>query len=480
MHRFTARLCLLGLVAWGTIDADQPSLAQSVREGTMQVPALQPEPVPAGMPEGWRLETLMQIAETSNPTLAQASAAIDQARGTAWQSGLYPNPQVGYLRSDPSIAGQSRTSGAYIGQEFVTAGKRWKSRAVENQEVQRLVWERDAQRGRVLNDVAIRFYDALGSQEALRWYEILSHQADEGLQATEKLQAAGHATKADILQARLQGKAVRLGNVAAQAHFEMAWRQLTNVIGCPHLAPAPLFGRLDDVLPELDWDGCCEQIMANSPVLRAAEVRIQHARNELQREQAQRIPNISLQVVTERDYFNNFTNVSTLVAMPVPVFNRNQGNIAHAAADIREAYAEVERTRLALRDQLAEAWRRYDTTRQQVVQLRDDILPDAEQNARLTADGVRSGEIPFLQSLAAREMYFKSRLAYVEAWTELRKVVVEIDGLLLTGGLNPATLGAALQSQAGFGKQQSGLLNQLQEGASRQLLPPALQTGTGP
>src|SRR5262249_54206497 len=159
----------------------------------------------------------------------------------------------------------------------------------------------------------------------------------------EKLQLAGHATKADVLQARLQWKAVRLGYVAAQARFEMVWRQLTNVIGCPHLSPAPLIGNLDDSLPELDWNSSCEQLMANSPVLRPALVRIQHAQSELQRERAQRVPNLSLQVVVERDYQQNFTNVSTLVAAPVPVFNRNQGNIAHAAADIREAHAEVAR-----------------------------------------------------------------------------------------------------------------------------------------
>ena len=56
----------------------------------------------------------------------------------------------------------------------------------------------------------------------------------------------------------------------------------------------------------------------------------------------------------------------------------------------------------------------------------------------------------------------------------------EIDGLMLTGGLNPATIGAALQSQPGMTNRQQRLLNQVQEGASKQILPPALQTSGGP
>src|SRR6185369_10576236 len=134
---------------------------------------------------------------------------------------------------------------------------------------------------------------------------------------------------------------------------------------------------------------------------------------------------------------------------------------------------------LALRDQLAETFRRYQTARQQVEHLRDEILPDAEESAKLTMDGYKAGEVNFLQVLSARQTYGETSLAHVEALTELRKVIVELDGLLLTGGLNPAELGAALQAQPGGGRQR-GLLNQLRESSSKQVLIPALQSGGGP
>src|SRR5438094_10046326 len=43
------------------------------------------------------LGDLEMMALRSNPTLVQASANVDDARGRATQSGLYPNPTVGYV-----------------------------------------------------------------------------------------------------------------------------------------------------------------------------------------------------------------------------------------------------------------------------------------------------------------------------------------------------------------------------------------------
>ncbi len=127
---------------------------------------------------------------------------------------------------------------------------------------------------------------------------------------------------------------------------------------------------------------------------------------------------------------------------------------------------------------MAEAFLRYETARAQVETLRDDILPDAKESLELTIAGYRNGEISILQVLAARQTYSENSLAYIQAWTEVRKVVTEIDGLLLTGALNPAELGTALQ---GSGLRQQGLLNQVRESSPQSVLPAAIQAGaSGP
>ena len=109
-----------------------------------------------------------------------------------------------------------------------------------------------------------------------------------------------------------------------------------------------------------------------------------HGFAELRSAKAQAIPNVTLQTVADRDNATHSSGISTLVALPVPFFNRNQGNIDRAAADIRVDQAEVRRVQLVLRDQLIDSFRRYKTGIQQVTRLEKAILPNAEENLQLT------------------------------------------------------------------------------------------------
>lgn len=444
-------------------------------------PTPQPEaaliPLPAevlpSQPSGLQLADLEGLALQYNPTLAQAVAAIDQERGVWRQAGLYPNPQMGYLRSDPSGAGGTRSEGVFVSQEIVTKGKLRLGRAVEAQEIRRLEAELVAQKLRVLNDLKIRYFEVLGAQQGVVIAEDLVHLASEGLRLADQLLKAQGATRADVLQARIQEQGAKAALDEAKVRYDAAWRQMTAMIGLPHMAPNHLVGRLDEPSPPLDFEASYAALTSASPQLQAALIRIQHAQQEVLRERAAVCPNVTVQTVTEFDHTNGSTTVSTLLAAPVPVFNRNQGNIYHAYADIREARAEVERVRLVLHDQLAEAFRRRESARVRVERLQQSILPDADENLKLVSEGQRQGEFSLFQVLSARQLYAQSHMTYAEALTELQKVTIEIDGFLLTGGLNPAALGAAIQTQSGM--KQPGLLNQLQESSTKQLLPGAIQ-----
>ncbi|MBI3840285.1 MAG: TolC family protein [Planctomycetia bacterium] len=420
------------------------------------------------------LADLQATALQYNPTLAQAAAAIAQERGFWIQAGLYPNPQAGYLRTDSSQPGQTQSNGAFVSQEFVTAGKRQLSRAVEAQEIRRLTWEQRAQVMRVVNDLKVRYFEVLGAQRAIAVSQDLVRVAEDGLQATEEMLHLKQAARADVLQARLQRDAVRLGLQDARYRHEAAWRQLVTIMGRPEMLPVELVGQLDAAVPEIDFEQQLSQLLKSSPQLRAAEAELSHAQAELARERAGRIPNVTLQTVTEHDRTAQSTNLTTLIAAPVPFFNRNQGNIYHAEADIRVASAELQRVRLVLRDQLSDSFRRYQTARNQVDRLQQSMLKDAKENLDLTMEGYRQGEFDLVRVLSARQTYTQANLAYTEAIVEARKVLVEIEGLQLTGGLNPATLGAAIQTGPG-GTRQRGLLNQLQDTSTRQLLPATIQ-----
>jgi cobalt-zinc-cadmium efflux system outer membrane protein len=138
----------------------------------------------------------------------------------------------------------------------------------------------------------------------------------------------------------------------------------------------------------------------------------------------------------------------------VPLFNRNDGNIQRAAAEIHRATCSFHRLELSLQAQLADRFRQYQQALNTAVTYRDEILPAEAETLELIQQAYPL-QFDFLRLLTARRSYFEARLEYLEAVIDLRQAEVALDGLLLSGALNdvPDTTldtdlrGAALNGQ---------------------------------
>lgn len=471
------------VAAWQQSDvANKPKPVPAAVEVESEEPmtrVVPPVPQPATQPatqqpmaaDKLSLADLEQLAMANNPTLEQAAAGVEVERGSLQQAGLYPNPQVGYVNGTSNRSTEKQSNGAFFSQEFVTAGKLKKAQAWEANEVNKVAWDLEAQRTRVMTDVRIRYFDVLGAQHSVRTLKKLEQLADRGRQTVQQLYEGKAASRADVLQAKIQLETVRVSLDEAIERHRAAWQQLANVIGLADLPMAALDGTLDGELPTLDQQQAWERLLASSPQLRSAEAERDHAYSEMELAESQAVPNVTLQMVAEYDRAANASTLSSLVALPLPVFNRNQGNIYRASSDIRVANSEIERTKLVLRDLLSDSFRRYQTNLKQAQRFHSTILPDAQENLDLVEKGYRAGESSLLEVLTARQTYFEAELAYLDALTEVRKVSAEIEGLQLTGGLNPAAAGAALQASGGSSTgRQRALLNQVQQSSSQRLL----------
>lgn len=438
-----------------------------------------PEPVFDGQP--LTLTQLEQLALTRNPTIPQAASLVQQQQGLRRQAGLYPNPVAGYVRSDADRSGQSQTDGVFLSQEFVTAGKLRLARAQGGQEVNWRNWQLNAQQMRVLNDVRIRYYEVLGARAAVQSASEMVRLAEEGVRATEQLLKEKQGTRPDLLQAEIQLSLARTSFQDAEYRQRSAEQQLVNVVGVADLPPTAVAGSLEEDVPELDWQTSLQQLLDSSPLLKAQEAEIRSEQYALRLARAQAIPNVNVQVVAQRDHIMKYSNVTTLISLPIPLFNRNQGNIVNVEGILRQEQREYERLRLALSDQLAASFRSYQTLRVQAERLRKEVLPRAKENLDLTTQGYKLRRLDFPRVLSARQVYSQASLAYIDAMTELHKVLVEIKGLQLTGGLNPTEVGTALQTTPGAGAAgiRGVILQQLQEQRSTvtRNLPGAVQAG---
>ena len=397
----------------------------------------EPSPVAAGGLAPLSLEDLRQIAVSRNPTLEQARAQVAQAQGNWLQAGLYPNPTVGYDGGANNAPFDAH--GGFVSQNIVLGDKLGLNRAVASCDVQRAQWEAQAQRLRVVNDIEIRYVAALGAQRQVAVTSELLKFASEGVRISEKLLEGEQVARADVLQARLQQSQTRilLRNAEVQAHA--AWKQLGTILGWNDFPLRPLEGDLEDPVLGVEWESAYGELIGGSPLIHAARSRAAAAMVQVRREQAEPIPNLQVTGSVGRDFLTpQFMMYGLQVGVALPVFDRNQGNIAAATAELATAQAEVSRLELSLRDQLATTFQRYESAHNEVETYRDSILPTARDNLQLTQQGYEEGEFDLLRVLTARRDLTEANINYVKSLTELRIAVIEIRGMLLTGGLDAA------------------------------------------
>src|SRR2546427_5898102 len=181
---------------------------------------------------GLTLAELEQMALGNNPTLAQAAAEIRAATGRKLQSGLYPNPTVGYqgeqIRGGIQGGGEQ---GFFVSQEIVLGGKLGLNRRVLEQEKKQAEAEAEEQRLRVINGVRMFYYQAPAAQEMVDLRRKLSKLAEDAVKTSHQLGNVGQADQPDVLQAEVEGEQAELAGGAAEQKHLRVWRGLAATVG---------------------------------------------------------------------------------------------------------------------------------------------------------------------------------------------------------------------------------------------------------
>lgn len=408
-----------------------PAVAASASGANMPVHASLLTHAEAGM----SLADFESLAFSNNPSIRELVATTQKAAGFRTQVGLRANPIFGYQGQQLADRNTDQHL-AFIEQEFVTGGKLELNRCVLNEAVRAQLLELEAQKLRVATDIRVKFYEALAAQRRIQLIGEFQSVTTKGIEVAESRIKAGEGTRIDTLQATVQKNEVDLSLQQAEIQFDAAWRGLVALAGMSHMEPTTLIGELPQQMEPKDWDTLSAAIVHSSPEYSAAQTRVSQARAALRRHGVQAIPNITVQFGAGVDNATNNGMMNVQVGAPIPVFNRNEGNICAAQAEYCRAAIEVERIQKSIEARLAEVSRDYDSALAAVTKYAEQILPNAAESLRLAEQAYQAGETSFVQVLVARRTYFDSNLQFVQAQSQLAQASSKVDGYVLTGGLD--------------------------------------------
>lgn len=383
------------------------------------------------------LEQLEEIALATNPSLTEARARVNAARGKWVQVGLYPNTVLGYAGQQLSSHGVAEQQGVYIGQEIVRGHKLSLNRAVVDQEILKAEQLAFAQEQRVLTDVRLGYYDVLIAQRRVEVAERLVAIADDAYKTAEALYKAAEVSQVDVIRGRGALQMAQLLSKNATNMHEAAWTRLTAVLGTPGVTLHPLVGDVETITSQIDQNETLQRLLVESPEIAAAVAEVERAQWAIDRAYAEPIPNIDIQAVFQSDNGTGSSNGNLQVTMPIPWLNRNQGGIREAESQLVAAEHAVATVELSLQRRLATVYQRYANARNQVEDYSkaDGILDNYRTTLEFVQRGYEGGEIAYLDLLTAQTTFSQTNLAYIEALGELWAATVEIEGLLLKDSL---------------------------------------------
>jgi outer membrane protein, heavy metal efflux system len=391
------------------------------------------------------LSELEKMALEKNPTILQATAEVEAARGRAKQAGLLPNPVLGYYGDELQLSGGGEPrgkNGFFVEQTIPLGGKLGSNRHVFAQELGQAEANLQAQRLRVVNSVRSLYYEALIAARRVRVRERLAQLTREAVEISRQLLNTGAADRPDLLEAEIEAREAGLALVAARNEEFHTWLGLGVMVGEPALTPRPLPGAEDLAIPELDREAAVESLLSDSPQIRSAKALIARAEAALPATRRETFPDL---FVRAGSYYDRELaapagrpigwEAFVEAGISIPIFNRNQGNRAAAEAQLSRARSELARTELALRGQLSGVFEVYLTSLRAADEYRTEILPRAEQAYRLYLDKFQEMAAAYPQVLIAQRTLFQTTERYLRAVEEAHRAALQIQGFLLVDGL---------------------------------------------
>jgi cobalt-zinc-cadmium efflux system outer membrane protein len=379
------------------------------------------------------LNDLIAMSLDNNPKLQQVGSDIVAAQGQELQAGLYPNPVLS--GSFDELGDRTGTGGIntfpYITQEIVTAGKLKLSRAVAAKNVDIATLDLLRQRYWLLTEIRKGYFKVLAIQQEIEILEELHRFAYQSFQIAKKRKDAQQIAELEFLQFRVESNRWAAKLEGAEWRRVAAWQQLTATMGTPDLPPKLLKGSLKASLPDYDFATVRDLILDTHPEAQAAEVLVAKAQLAMRRAEVEKYPNVTIGAGYTRQNQNKSDDWSFQVGIPIPVYDRNQGNILVAQAELSKAMQGINFTRNDLINRLAEAFGRYDSTRKQLSRYSIGILNDSGKALQLSMLGYQEKEFDYLRVLQTQRALAETRLEYLQILSEAWQAAGDIAGLLL-------------------------------------------------
>lgn len=377
-------------------------------------------------PARWTLEDVLAFADQHNLDLAAARARKAAAIAGVTIAGERPNPTViyGRLRDVPH-------QNVLLDQPFEVGLKRSKRIEVARGEETLNDLDTEALARQVRHKVRDAFYNVLLARAH-------SQQANEALKLTQRLQqiandrfSVGDVPQLEVLQAQLEVSRAEVDYKVLVQQEKTARSQLAAFLNLPEASVGELEGAINDLPLLPDATDLMQKARAsNTDIQRTMQQRtIENSRLSLFK--WQRVPNLDLQGGVDLDAPPDFQiGGRAQLAITLPIFSRNQGEIAQSNANLHVLDLSLAASRRTVDGTVEAAYLDAAAKRSQAELYRDNLVPATIRLENMTEESYRAGKSNVLVVIDAQRRtndlqraYLDSLFSFQAAFSNLEEIV---------------------------------------------------------
>ncbi len=370
----------------------------------------------------------------NHPALSAAgheSAALEHEID---QAGVRPNPELSLelenFGGSGEFSGTDRTETTLrISQRLELGGKRSARRDVARSALKLGLQEKELVRIEVASKTVARFLELVAAQqrEAVARDQVALNESL--LSAVEERIAAGKSASIEkkrfssrLAEARLELRRVQREVLAARQVLALSWQGDRG----DFIAAEDEFLRVAEI-PERS--SLLADLEDSPAVQRASDVRLR-TEQELRLERAEGVVDPTLSLGVKRDEDADDHALVAEISVPLPLFDHNRGAIAAARSRLEKAREGKNAARLDLERQVVRGWSELDSAYDEVVSLRDEVIPAAEETFEGIRYGYQAGKFGLLDVLDAEQNLFAAKSLQVDALLAYHRAVLELERLL--------------------------------------------------
>jgi cobalt-zinc-cadmium efflux system outer membrane protein len=384
------------------------------------------------------MEAAIRLALEVNPTIMAARREIEATEAQVLQGSLRPNPGFSYTAEN--MGSISRSSSAQVELPIERGDKR--AARVDAAQRGRDVALSDlgGRQLKVRADVMAAFFDVLAAQDLLALAQDSVNLARRATDIAAKRVAAGKVSPVEETKARVAEAGVRVVLTQAQSELRNARRRLASLWGnaWPRFTEAQ--GDVD-FLPPIPAPELVEQRLRTSPLLQRAQLELERRKSLVNVEQSKTIQDFTVSVGVKRREESQNEQMLVGFSIPLPLYNRNQGNLLEALRREDKARDELVATRITLLSDAYQVMERLSARREEAELLRTEVVPGAKSAYEAATIGFENGKFSFLEVLDAQRTFFSAKSQYLNALAAVHRAVTDLEGILgepMTAG-SPAT-----------------------------------------